>query len=176
MPVARTSRPSPSGGSLSGARPTRARRAAVAQAQAPESDTPSEADLRGALKAAGLRVTGPRLAVLVELAKSTEPVSHAELTARLLPTGMDRVTVWRNLTTLVEAGLCARTDLGDHTWRFERTDGGDHAAGGVHPHFVCIACKKVSCLPEDAVYLKSGTARGSVVLEVQVKGRCDDCV
>jgi Fe2+ or Zn2+ uptake regulation protein len=141
-----------------------------------DGDAPTEADLRGALKAAGLRVTGPRLAVLVELAKSTEPVSHAELVERLAPSGMDRVTVWRNLTTLVEAGLCARTDLGDHTWRFERTGSSDHGASGVHPHFVCIACKKVSCLPEDAVYLKSGTARGSVVLEVQVKGRCDDCV
>lgn len=141
----------------------------------PASHLPAESDLRAALKAAGLRVTVPRLAVLIELARSTEPVSHAELVERLAPTGMDRVTVWRNLTTLVEAGLCARTDLGDHTWRFERTGDREHP-GGVHPHFVCIACKKVSCLPEDAVYLKSGTARGSVVLEVQVKGRCDDCV
>lgn len=136
-----------------------------------------EVDLRAALKGAGLRVTLPRLAVLGELARATEPVSHAELTDRLASHGMDRVTVWRNLTTLVEAGLCARTDLGDHTWRFERTRGEGHGGtSGVHPHFVCIDCKKVSCLPEDAVYLKSGAARGSVVLEVHVKGRCDDCV
>jgi len=138
-------------------------------------DAELDRTMRAAIKAAGLRVTGPRLAVLMELARATEPVSHAELTDRLAPRGMDRVTVWRNLTTLVEAGLLARTDLGDHTWRFERTSGGEHA-GGAHPHFVCIACKKVSCLPEDAVYLKSGAARGSVVLEVHVKGRCDDCV
>ncbi len=138
---------------------------------------PVDVDVRTALKEAGLRVTVQRTAVLAELARSTEPVSHAELTERLLPLGMDRVTVWRNLTTLVEAGLCARTDLGDHTWRFERTRGGaDHGTSGIHPHFVCIDCKKVSCLPEDAVYLKSGAARGSVVLEVHVKGRCDDCV
>ncbi len=170
MSAARTARLArPSTGS------DRTRRALASAADVAASEAPSEADLRVALKAAGLRVTGPRLAVLVELSKSTEPVSHAELVDRLAPWGMDRVTVWRNLTTLVEARLCARTDLGDHTWRFERTGSGEHA-GGVHPHFVCIACKKVSCLPEDAVYLKSGTARGSVVLEVQVKGRCDDCV
>ena len=148
---------------------------AVAPRPDPEVDD-LDRQLRGALKEAGLRVTGPRLAVLTELARATEPVSHAELVDRMAPRGMDRVTVWRNLTTLVEAGLCARTDLGDRTWRFERTGANDHVGAGGHPHFVCVACKKVSCLPEDAVYLKSGAARGSVVLEVHVKGRCDDCV
>jgi Fur family ferric uptake transcriptional regulator len=154
----------------------RANRRSAAGAPAPvQPAATGDADLRAALKAAGLRVTGPRLAVLEELARTTEPVSHAELVERLTPRGLDRVTVWRNLTTLVEAGILARTDLGDRTWRFERATGVDHV-GGAHPHFVCIDCKKVSCLPEDAVYLKSGAARGSVVLEVHVKGRCDDCV
>ncbi len=131
--------------------------------------------LRHALREAGLRATQPRMLVLAELFRANGPLSHAEVGKRLASKGLDRVTVWRNLVALTEAGLLARTDVGDHTWRFERTGSTEHD-GSAHPHFVCLVCKKVSCLPEDAVYLKGGTARGAVVLEVQVKGRCDECV
>jgi len=85
------------------------------------------------------------------------------------------VTVWRNLVSLSEAGLLARTDVGDHTWRFEKTDPDEHGSH-THPHFICVACKKVSCLSEDAIYVKPSARRGSVVLDVQVKGRCESCV
>lgn len=75
---------------------------------------------------------------------------------------------------MTEAGLLARTDV-EHTWRFEKADRAEHGSH-VHPHFVCVTCNRISCLPEDAVYLKPSAKRGSVVLEVQLKGRCDDCV
>jgi Fur family ferric uptake transcriptional regulator len=129
--------------------------------------------LRGALREGGLRVTQPRMMVLAELFQAAGPMSHAEVATRLAKQGLDRVTVWRNLVALTDAGLLARTDVGDHTWRFEKAEGGGGHDNTAHAHFVCVACKKVSCLP--AVSL-SGTARGSVVLEVQVKGRCDACV
>ncbi len=131
--------------------------------------------LRNALREGGLRVTQPRMMVLAELFQAAGPMSHAEVATRLDDRGLDRVTVWRNLVALTDAGLLARTDIGDHTWRFERADGSAGHDSAAHAHFVCVACKKVSCLPDDAVSL-SGTARGSVVLEVQVKGRCDACV
>src|SRR5688572_31535064 len=78
------------------------------------------AALREELHAAGLRATGPRLAVLRSLYAATGPVSHGDVAASLAGEGWDRATVYRNLMDLTEAGLLKRTDHGDHTWRFER--------------------------------------------------------
>ena len=51
---------------------------------------------------------------------------------------------------LVKAGLLHRHDLGDHVWRFEL--GEDPCAPSVHdemghPHFMCVECGDVTCLP-----------------------------
>ena len=92
--------------------------------------------------------------------------------------GLDRVTVYRNLLDLVEANLATRTDLGDHVWRFElrRRDDG-HAAK--HPHFLCVSCGVVTCLPDDVVRVtgRRGVPRSIAAhhVEVQVKGECDFC-
>jgi Fur family ferric uptake transcriptional regulator len=128
---------------------------------------------RTLLSSRGLRVTEQRLAVVRELSRTRAPVSHPELTERLSGTGLDRATVYRNLLTLTEAGLLVRTQLGDGVWRFElpRDTG---AAHGEHAHFVCNDCGDVSCLPDDAVAVKSRTVR-SHVTEVQLRGRCATC-
>src|SRR5688572_21434610 len=76
------------------------------------------ADVRGRLKAAGLRNTAPRVAVLRHLQRAAGPTSHAEIVQELSPLGFDRATLYRNLVDLVDAGLVSRTDLGDHLWRF----------------------------------------------------------
>jgi len=135
-------------------------------------------ELTDALRAAGLRRTTPRIAVLQRLEAAVGPVSHAEIAKKLAPSGYDRATVYRNLIDLVDAGLVTRTDLGDHVWRFElvRHGGKPHAA---HPHFLCTDCGDVSCLPGGAVKIvrAQGVPRaiGSHDVEVQVKGRCDAC-
>jgi len=135
-------------------------------------------ELTEALRAAGLRRTTPRIAVLQRLELATAPVSHGEIAEKLASSGYDRATVYRNLIDLVEAGLVTRNDLGDHVWRFElvRIGGKPHAE---HPHFLCTDCGDVACLPGDAVRLVStrGVPRalGKNDVEVQVKGRCDSC-
>jgi Fur family ferric uptake transcriptional regulator len=131
------------------------------------------------LRAAGLRRTGPRVAVLERLALTETPVSHGELFDGLSGTGYDRATIYRNLIDLTEAGLVARSDLGDHVWRFELKgeDGGEHAKK--HPHLVCTDCGEVSCLPDVQVQIRGG--RGSKrsfkpsELEIQLKGKCQRC-
>lgn len=130
-------------------------------------------DLRALLAAKGLRVTEQRMELLRELAKLRLPVSHAELTERLAPVGLDRATVYRNLLGLTEAGLLVRTQLGDNVWRFELPTGevGGH---GAHAHFVCTDCGDVECLPSDAVRFKGLGARAEVA-EVQLRGRCGTC-
>ncbi|NUP10250.1 MAG: transcriptional repressor [Polyangiaceae bacterium] len=140
----------------------------------------SAASLRQALRDAGLRATGPRLAVLRALYAATGPVSHGDVAASLADEGWDRATVYRNLIDLTEAGMLKRTDHGDHTWRFElRAREAQHEAEDPHPHFMCDSCGDVSCLPDDAVQVVAARGTPKAIrrraFEVQIKGRCDRC-
>ncbi|MBX3199796.1 MAG: transcriptional repressor [Labilithrix sp.] len=132
----------------------------------------TEEVLRDRLREAGLKATAGRLSVLAELRRAKAPASHAEVAARLAGAQLDKVTVWRILVALTGAGLVDRTDIGDHTWRFELRD---TAMGhDPHPHFMCVACKAVQCLPRDAVHIAPRIGRG--VIDVQIKGRCERCL
>ncbi|HET9449953.1 MAG TPA: transcriptional repressor [Aggregicoccus sp.] len=139
---------------------------------------PKTVQLQQKLRGAGLRSTAPRVAVLRRLERATTPLSHADLVDALADQGLDRVTLYRNLNDLAEAGLVARTDLGDHTWRFElRREGASHAT--LHPHFTCTDCGAVACLPEQAVRVGAGRglpkALAHRTVEVALRGLCDRC-
>jgi Fur family transcriptional regulator, ferric uptake regulator len=127
------------------------------------------------LRDAGLRKTGPRLAVLAVLERAKAPLSHADVAEALANDGFDRATVYRNLIALTEVGLVRRNDLGDHVWRFELVRA-DAPHERVHPHFVCTDCGVVSCLPDVTVRIDG--ERGSVAskaLEVHLRGVCGEC-
>ncbi|MBN9163801.1 MAG: hypothetical protein BGO98_26230 [Myxococcales bacterium 68-20] len=129
-------------------------------------------DFRAQLRAVGLKATSGRLAVLTELNRTNAPMSHAEVAERLAGEKLDKVTVWRILVALTEVGLVDRTDIGDRTWRFElRNTAMGHDP---HPHFMCVTCKTVQCLPRDAVHIAPRIGRG--VIDVQIKGRCEQCL
>jgi len=135
------------------------------------------AEWRTELRSRGLRVTAPRLAVLEALGEAGSPLTHGELVGRLGPDGWDRATLYRNLVDLTEIGLVRRTDVGDHVWRFELADprhDGDHRA-----HFVCDSCGDVKCLPDESVELHpaDGAPRSfrARQVEIQIRGRCDNC-
>lgn len=136
-------------------------------------------DYQDRLRAAGLRSTSPRVAVLRELDSATSPRSHADLVEALGEEGYDRVTIYRNLTDLTEAGLVMRADLGDHVWRFELRRGPGNSHQGTHPHFTCTDCGSVACLPTESVRLtpargapRSVSARS---VDIQLRGLCDRC-
>lgn len=139
--------------------------------------TTSVTEFKTLIRDAGLRSTGPRLAVLRHLQDSERPVSHGELAEALSAQGLDRTTVYRNLTDLTEAGLVQRTDLGDHVWRFELKKSGHDSFQ--HPHFTCTDCGTVKCLPESVLAVKSvrGAPRALAKhrVEIQMRGQCDDC-
>jgi Fur family ferric uptake transcriptional regulator len=140
--------------------------------------TLSVADLKSEIRRRGIRGTGARVAVLAYLSEASAPQSHAEIYEALVNHGYDRVTIYRNLKDLAEAGLLVRYDLGDHVWRFERKNqGAGHRAG--HPHFVCVDCGGVSCLPMGALEVRPASGAPKALrtkqVEVHVKGRCDDC-
>jgi len=126
-----------------------------------------------------LRSTGPRVAVLRALGSAASPVTHAVLAEQLADEGMDRATIFRNLTDLVAAGLVRRIDAGDHVWRFEVRRTAAHAQSD-HPHFTCVDCGSVSCLQDLTVQIVpvAGAAAKAKVIrfdEVLLKGHCENC-
>jgi len=134
--------------------------------------------LRDLLRDAGLRCTGPRMAVLRHLQGCTAPLSHGELVEALTDHGFDAATLYRNLIDLEGAGLVGRVNLGDNVWRFElRRGNAEHTSE--HPHFVCVQCGEISCLAD--VRVKLTPAPGSVksvvstVSDIVLKGQCVRC-
>jgi Fur family transcriptional regulator, ferric uptake regulator len=141
---------------------------------------PSIAELKAEIRGYGIRSTGPRVAVLSHVSLAEAPLSHLEVYEALQDRGYDRATIYRNLIDLAEVGLLTRSDLGDHAWRFERNrNQGKVGHPKVHPHFVCIDCGKVKCLPNSSVRVVPSfgvpMALRTKDVEVQVKGRCDAC-
>jgi Fur family ferric uptake transcriptional regulator len=139
---------------------------------------PNLDELRDRIRKAGLRSTGSRISVLRTLETSDHPLSHPEMVGLLADAGYDQATVYRNLCDMTDAGLLARTDLGDHVWRFEVKRGGaSHST--LHPHFVCMSCGTVECLPDCKVQVGAGRGAPKAVrrqtVAVQLQGRCDDC-
>jgi Fur family ferric uptake transcriptional regulator len=141
----------------------------------PEMSVP---DARETLRAAKLRGTTSRVAILQHLATATKPLSHADVADALVPAGYDKSTLYRCLVELADAGLLNRLDAGDHAWRFELRRGSDHATSE-HPHFVCVDCGMVACLPDVEVKITPSkapkhSALGDVT-EVFLKGHCKEC-
>ena len=141
------------------------------------------ADLRAALRSAGLRATRARVAVLRCVSDADRPLSHSDVMDALASgDDWDRATIYRNLSDLAKAGLLQRYDLGDHVWRFElvvdpcAVESHDDAH---HPHFMCVECGDVQCLPE--VELRLGGLSGAPAavraqsVEVHLRGVCDAC-
>lgn len=160
-------------------------------ARSPRPGRPDSEACRSRIRAAGLRCTAARLAVLEHLEAAEGPRTHADVSAALGGRGFDRATIYRNLTELTEAKLVDRVELGDHVWRFEirrPRDHGGHDRG--HPHFLCTTCGEVSCLDDVRVAITPTTpatagsprrrdsarrAAIGTVTEVLLKGRCGDC-
>jgi Fur family transcriptional regulator, ferric uptake regulator len=127
------------------------------------------------IRGAGLRATPGRVATYRALLDASAPLTHGEVVERLQALGLDRATVYRNLIDLTDAGLLARSDHGDHAWRFEAS--ASHTRD--HVHFVCVDCGDVSCLPGVDVSFVAGRGVPRSVqtreVEVQLRGRCDAC-
>src|SRR5699024_513534 len=142
-----------------------------------QSQFPSDAaSCRAALRAVGLRATPARVAVLRLIRSEGRPLSHADVCEALGEDRWNRSTLWRNLCDLETAGLVHRKALGDRLFRFERADAEAPHDAHAHPHFICISCGDVACLPEEMLKfsqprnLPRSLRQGEA--EVQVRGVC----
>ncbi len=158
----------------------------------PHPPTPlSREHLAQLLRSARLRVTDVRvqvLEVLGGLGKGQgrgQAIDAAEVVARLPEA--DRVTVYRTLNTLVEAGLVHRVDPGDRRFRYGLTDHAHCSPGHhdhEHPHLICDACGATQCLDDALVTIQSrsggaGQARrwGHIRQQhVTLHGTCEGCM
>lgn len=113
------------------------------------------------LRARGLRLTTPRLAVLTALLDKHRPTTAQELIEVLgvengtasgatdktgRSSKMDQVTVYRTLNTLVDEGIAQAVGTTDRGRRFEV-----HACEGCridHPHLQCRRCGSLECLEQ----------------------------
>ena len=131
-----------------------------------------------ALRAAALRATAARVAVLKVLASTGAPMSHAEVVGALTEFGFDQSTLFRCLNELAESKLVSRLDLGDQTRRFElRKNGKDVEL--THPHFMCVDCGELTCMTDFSVQItpSRGPRRDKLgtITEVMIRGHCGNC-
>lgn len=134
-------------------------------------------EVRGLVRARGLRATSARIEVLVALHEAAGPLTHEQVMEQLRAGVYDKASIWRILADLAEAGVLRRMDLGDRVWRYELLD----ACRGVvddHPHFLCEDCGEVSCLPPLVVRALDGQLPPALLgasFRVRVMGSCARC-
>ncbi len=131
------------------------------------------------LKSSGLRRTTARESILQLLADARRPLSHQDILKRRKGVeSFDRVTVYRTLETLQQAGLIHRIQGTDGAWRFcrHKTESPEKCAGN-HIHFLCSKCNQMSCLPEQPLPWIVAPA-GAIIHSKQlvVHGHCAACV
>jgi Fur family ferric uptake transcriptional regulator len=145
------------------------------------------------LRNAKVRVTDARLDVLGALLEKQRALTHTEMQDAL--PALDRVTLYRALDCLVDAGLAHKITGEDRVFRF--STGNDLSTTmqdrhiqhqHQHGHFTCTQCGQVHCLdsPEDTLSLKEQlhasleaiSLKGfqSHDIEVTIKGWCQQCV
>src|SRR6185369_17027145 len=107
------------------------------------------------LRAAGLKLTPQRMAIVRELAGDESHPTAQELFQRLRPTlpTMSFATVYNTLAALAGSGLCAALALSPGSGRFDPNMDS-------HDHLVCDGCGSVRDLPSVS---PPAPARGSRV-------------
>jgi Fur family ferric uptake transcriptional regulator len=143
---------------------------------------------RERVRAAGLRATEARIRVLAELSTAKGLLSHHDLDESLgKGGGIDKVTLYRVLDSLVESGLAHRVSGADRVWRFGALSEDAGSPDMVretherHAHFQCSDCGKVVCLREMPAARRTRALRvprgyRPETVELTVKGRCPGCV
>ena len=132
-------------------------------------------DGAGRLRAAGMRVTSTRLAIL-EVVRAGQHLAADEV-ARAVRERVGHVTlqaVYEALGAFTEAGLLRRIDIGTGPARYEAR------VGDNHHHLVCRRCRAVEdvdCAMGHAPCLEPAARRGYVIDEAEVTfwGLCRDC-
>jgi Fe2+ or Zn2+ uptake regulation protein len=126
------------------------------------------------LRAAGLRVTAPRLAVHAALAAEPHSTAADLIAAASSAGGVSKQGLYNVLADFESAGMLRRIEPAGSPARFELR------VGDNHHHLVCRMCGRtedVDCAVGEAPCLVPSTTSGFVLDEAEVVwwGRCSDC-
>lgn len=127
------------------------------------------------LRKAKLKRTNVRIALLDFLRKQHGPFTIVEILGSLKQHRLDKVTIYRNLSTFEDAELVRRCDFGDGVARFEfQTDPHHH-----HHHVICVKCRAMkplsACpLPDLEAEVKN-LGYTKVRHSMEFFGLCRDC-
>lgn len=140
------------------------------------------------LRAAAVRATSARVRVLAALLGAQRALSHQDVQEQEAFADMDRVTLYRALDCLTDAGLAHKIAGDDRVFRYSAgaehgMETGGSATHHQHGHFKCTRCAKVFCLGsigdagllEDALRESLGKGFQSHDIEFTIKGWCADC-
>lgn len=140
----------------------------------PRSTTPAQ--LRDLLRDSGLRRTSAREAVLGYLAGQAHPLAHSEIARARGLAALDRVTLYRTLTALLDAGLAHRVQDQEGAWRFCAHVRRGRRCPANHPHFQCTRCGRMRCLADQTLPWISLRAKERILgKQLVVYGLCAAC-
>ncbi len=128
------------------------------------------------LRETGVRATPVREAVLGTLLDAGTPLSQKDLAATSGLERVNKVTLYRTLEVLANAGIAHRVIGIDGEWRFcsHAREGG--RCTGNHPHFLCLNCGRMACL-RDQTMPRVNVPEGYAIEGKQliVYGVCPEC-
>ncbi len=138
----------------------------------------SQEELQTMVQEAGLRVTGHRLLILATVAKVKQPITVYELVDILRKKeNIDQATVYRNLSSLHEAGLLRRLDFNHGHAHYELE------TGRASHQLVCSKCETIEKIEgvsvDDAVkkmLRKSKKFKTTITHSLEIYGVCKKCV
>jgi Fur family transcriptional regulator, ferric uptake regulator len=125
-----------------------------------------------------LKKTNSRLALIKALQESTLPQSENEVKTRMSDQ-YDRITFYRNVQALEDAGIIHRIVVNSHTVKYALNcceAENNHQHIHKHVHFNCNRCGKTFCLENIEVKDYSlPTEFQMEECEVLIKGNCKFC-
>ena len=135
-------------------------------------------ELKNMLEEADLRVTDHRISVLSAVTKVKQPITVYELVDILRKKeNIDQATVYRNLSTLHEAGLLRRLDFNHGHAHYELE------TGRASHQIVCKTCETIEKIEgvsvDDAIkkmLKKSKKFKNTTSHSVEIYGLCKKCV
>jgi Fur family ferric uptake transcriptional regulator len=135
---------------------------------------PLDDKARHMLKEARLYCTEARVAIIRVLLEAGGPLRQDQI-AGWESHKLNKVTVYRTLDSLAEAGLVHRAFMQNRAWHFELAD---HCSEKqCHPHFTCTNCGVTHCMTDVSMPMATITQKGYILSRQQVRleGLCPAC-
>jgi len=130
---------------------------------------------RRILKTAKLYCTAGRVAVLRILLRANKPLRQGEIGRQLGKKRFDKVTIYRTLESLLEAGLVHKAFLDERARHFELARNCSETQ--CHPHFTCTSCGNTHCLTEMSIPKVKSMHKGFLIhrQQTRLEGLCPAC-